>query len=290
MSGKYFFLVLFLSKNRRLLWTLAVLLGIVLAVWLLVSFTNFLVATMGQEADLPFTVVYQDPTWKSQVEDQSLPQFFVAGGISYDEEILVEGWGLARETLVPVDYFNDLGIHVLHGRIERVSYSDQRLNIYINQADAGYQMATISKKHFTEGDLQVVFVDEKGVPLAYEEEYIYSVPVEYVVLQQEEKAVKTVFMEVIDAGALEAATGSDLQYAAVQPYLNDDYLVLWVQGGTVSIAQRQQNTLRLYMNTGSTTQVLAFQREQLASGQVTVRLIDSEDLSLKEQIDILNNN
>src|SRR5690554_5165898 len=104
-ESRHFFLVVFFNKNKRLLLALGALLAIAVAVWLIVAFTNFLL-TANQEPTVPYTVVSQDLHWQGEPASDDLPRYFLAGGTSYDAEILVDGWGLDQQSLVAVDYMD----------------------------------------------------------------------------------------------------------------------------------------------------------------------------------------
>ena len=282
-ARKTMFLVVFFSKNRRLLMALAALAAIVLAVWLIVFFTNWLVTVNHQEETLEWTVISDDKDWQG-VSDGTLPKFFVAGGITYDQHILVDGWGMSAEALVPVDYMEDLGIHVLYGQISKITYIDRRLEVHIQEQQSGYKLITVAKTHFNEGDLQVVFMDSKGVPMSYEEEYIYSIPLNYTMVEAGEAETKAaVFMEVLNTESLPVLTGLDISLL----HRHQDKLLLYIQGGEVATIQRNQNTVRVYVNNNSVYQVIALDYGQMVSGQNIIRLIDSNDLQVKSQINLL---
>lgn len=274
------FLVVFFSRNRRLLITLGALAAIVLAVWLIVAFTNWLVA-VNQEELIPWTVVYEEVNWQGTARDGKLPRFFVAGGTAYDRKILVDGWGMSAEALIPVDYMEDLGIHLLFGEVSKITYKGQRLQINIDEKASGYKLITISKGHFYEGDLQIVFADSRGTPISYEEEYIYSVPLNYTLVERGEAESKAaIFMEVLDTETLPVLTSLDL--SLINKYPNS--ILLYIQGGEVATIQRNENTVRVYVNNKPIYQIIALAINQLQPGQNSFRLIDSSDLSVQGQI------
>jgi len=274
------FLVVFFSKNRRLIITLAALAAIVAAVWLIVVCTNWLV-TVNQEQAVPWTVVCEDEDWQGSSNDGALPKFFVAGGTTYDKQILVDGWGMSTEVLLPIDYMEDLGIHVLFGEVTRVTYGGRRLEICIDERQSGYKLITISKSHFEEGDIQIVFVNSQGVPMGYEEEYIYSIPLKYTLVDSGEAETKaTVFMEVLDTETLPVLTKSNLSLLNKYP----GSILLYIQGGEVATIQRNRNTVRVYTTSKPVYQVIAVDSRLFMSGNNSIRLIDSTDLSVKSQI------
>lgn len=281
MAGpKHFFLVVFFNKNRRLLLALGALLAIAAAVWLLVAFTNFLISA-NQEPAIPYTVVSQDLHWQGFPAADHLPRFFVAGGPSYDAEILVDGWGLDQQSLVPVDYMEELGIHILHGQVLRITYTEQRLNVYVEERQGGYQLVAISKSLLDEGELQVVFLDARGVPLAYEEEYIYSVPLAHTIVKSGDAGAKAaVFMEILDQETLPAFSHLEGGLLAMWP----DSLLIYVHGGQVATVQRQGNIIRIYAEREGVWQVLALDNRLFREGQNVLRLIDCQDLSVNGEI------
>lgn len=280
MAKKTMFLVVFFSKNRRLLLSLAALAAIVVAVWLIVAFTNWLVVA-NQEQIVPWSVVSQDKEWQGRADDGVLPRYFVAGGITYDQQILVDGWGISTEVLKTVDYMEDLGIHVLYGEVKKVTYSDHRLQVFIEEKQSGYQLISVSKAHLEEGDLQIVYVNPQGVPLSYEEEFVYSIPLKYTVVEAGSAEAKTtVFMEILDNETLPVLTGLD--NSAIHRHAGS--ILLYVQGGEIATIQRNKDVIRIYTDNKPVYQVIALDTDLLVSGQNTIRLIDSADLSIKSQI------
>src|SRR5690554_250185 len=273
------FLVVFFSKNRRLILTLAALAAIVAAVWLIVAFTNWLV-TVNQDETLPWTTVYEDEGWQG-TPSANLPKYFVAGGTTFDKEILVDGWGLQVDALQSVDYMEDLGVHILFGDVTKITYGENMLQISIEEKEQGYKLITVDKANLTEGDLQIVFVDSQGVPLNSEQEYVYSIPLDYTLVDAGEAGGKgAVFMEELDTDTLPVLTGLDI--SLLDQHSNS--VLLYIEGGEVATIQRNENTLRVYTDSGPVYQVISLNRSQLLPGQNIIRLIDSSDLSVKSQI------
>lgn len=275
------FLVVFFSKNRKLFLSIATLAAIVAAVWLIASVTNWL-ATVDREKSVPWTVVAEDRGWQGTASQASLPRFFVAGGLTYDKKILVEGWGMSEDLLQPVDYMEELGIHLLRGDVERITYADHKLSVFIAEKDAGYKLITVSKAHLEEGDLQIVFLDAQGSPLGYEEEYVYSIPMAYTVVDsgQSESKSAAMFMEILDTETLPVLTGLDASLLLKYP----DSVFFHIQGGKVATIQRSNNNVRVYVDPGQFYQVVAVPAAFFKPGQNTIRLIDSSDLSVEGQI------
>lgn len=275
------FLLVFFSKNRRLLLTIAILAAIVAAVWLIVSVTNWLVDGRKEET-VPWTVVCNLADWQGETSNETLPRFFVAGGRTYDQKILVNGWGMSEEVLTQVDYMEDLGIHLLYGDVLKITYNQHRLQVFIAEREAGYQLITVAKARLEEGDLQIVYCDAKGVPLGYEDEYVYSVPLEHSVIESGETPGKSasIFMEVLDSETLPVLVGT--LPTSLNQYSGS--VLLYVQGGEVATIQRNDNTVRVYVDPKPVYQVVAVDSGLFRQGQNIIRLIDSSDLSVKSQI------
>lgn len=275
------FLVVFFSKNKRLIITIAALAAVVAAVWLIVSVTNWLVAS-NQEETVPWTVICEDANWKGTATDNALPRYFVAGGITYDQEILVNGWGLSEEVLTPVDYMENLGIHLLFGDVVKITYGNHRLQVVVDEKDFGYKLITVSKGYLEEGDLQIVFLNTQGVPISYEEDYVYSIPLEYTLVETGDSQSKasTVFMEVLDTETLPVLTG--MNPALLKQHSGS--VLLYIEGGEIATMQRNGNTLRVYTEAKPVYQVVAVDTSLFNPGQNIIRLIDSADLSVKSQI------
>jgi len=277
------FLVVFFSKNRRLFTTLAVLTAIVIAVCAIVSFTDWIAAVKKEQA-LPWTVVLDEADWQGVPADTSLPRCFVAGGTAFDRQILVDGWGMPETILAPVDYLEDLGLHVLLGEVTRVLYGNNKLQVFIDEKQSGYQLITIAKGNLAEGDLQIVFLNNQGVKIGYEEEYVYSVPLPYTLVDSGALDTKgNVFMEVLDTETLPALTKYNLNL--LKQYSGS--LLLYIQGAKVTTIQRNQDTLRIYTDNEPGYQVVAVSTSCLRPGQNTVRLIDSANLQVLSQLIVL---
>lgn len=274
------FLVVFFSKNRRLFMSLAALALIVAAVWAIAAFTDWLIV-VNQDPSVPWSVVFADETWQGTAMDNTLPRYFVAGGTSFDKEVLVDGWGMSAEMLTPVDYMEDLGLHILFGEVTKVTYSEGRLNVYVSEKQAGYELVTLSKGYLQEGDLQIAFMDAEGASLGYEEEYIYSVPLQFTLVDSGDAESKaSIFMEQLNAETLPVLTDYDLS-------LINDYpgaVLLYIQGGEVATIQRSDTTIRIYTDSKPVYQVIALDPALLKSGGNTVKLIDSSDLNVETQL------
>lgn len=280
MAEKSFkFLVVFFSRNRRLLLTIAALAAIVLAVWLIVALTNWFVQ-VNEDQDIPWSVVHRDETWQGS-GDSALPRAFVAGGTTYDKQILVEGWGMSAEVLMPIDYMEDLGMHILFGEVTKITYSPGHLEVWIKERQAGYELVTVSKSWLEEGDLQIVFADSQGVPIGYEEEFIYSVPLQYTVAASGSADSKaSAFMEVMDNETIPVLMGHEWTESNRYP----GCILLYIQGGEVATIQRNANTIRIYTDPEPVYQVIALPESLLNPGYNSLRLIDSSDLGVKSQI------
>lgn len=284
-AGKPVFMVIFFSRNRRLLMALAALTAIVLAVWLLVSAANHLVGPADRDQTVPWSVVYHDPHWQGEPGDRTLPRYFIGGGVTYDEKILVDGWGLSAEVIVPVDYMEDLGVHVLFGQVLRVTYTPGRLQIYVSQEEKGYQMIKLSKVHLQEGDLQVVFLNSKGVPIRYEEEYIYSIPLVYDEVARGQGGDKaSASMEILDSETVPALAQLGLEASVLNPWRRGEHVLLLVYGGNVTSIQRTDLTVRIYTGDQPVWQVVAIKADQLQTGQNSLRLIGNSDLKVRAQV------
>lgn len=274
------FLVVFFSKNKRLFAALAALTAIVAAVCVIVAFTDWIV-TVKKEQALPWTVVLEEADWQGVPTDTSLPRYFVAGGTAFDRQILVDGWGMPEEILTPVDYMEELGIHVLMGEVTQVLYSANKLQVYIDEKDSGYQLVTIAKGNLTEGDLQIIFLNDQGAKIGYEEEYVYSVPLEYTLVDSGALDTKGgVFMEVLDTETLPVLTDYSLNFLSQ----HSGSLLLYIQGAKVTTIQRNDTTIRIYTEADPGFQVVALDTKLMQPGQNTVRLIDSASLQVISQL------
>lgn len=274
------FLVVFFSKNKRLFAALAALTAIVAAVCVIVAFTDWIV-TVKKEQALPWTVVLEEADWQGVPADTSLPRYFVAGGTAFDRQILVDGWGMPEEILTPVDYMEELGIHVLMGEVTQVLYSANKLQVYIDEKDSGYQLVTIAKGNLTEGDLQIIFLNDQGAKIGYEEEYVYSVPLEYTLVDSGALDTKGgVFMEVLDTETLPVLTDYSLNFLSQ----HSGSLLLYIQGAKVTTIQRNDTTIRIYTEADPGFQVVALDTKLMQPGQNTVRLIDSASLQVISQL------
>lgn len=274
------FLVVFFSKNKRLFTALAALTAIVAAVCLILTFTDWIVTVKSDQA-LPWTVVLNETEWEGVPADTSLPRYFVAGGAAFDRQILVDGWGMSEAVLTPVDYMEDLGVHVLFGEVEQVLYKGNKLEVYIDEKEQGYQLIAIPKGKLTEGDLQIIFLNTQGTKLGYEEEYVYSVPLDFTLVDSGALDTKgAVFMEVLDTETLPVLTNYNL--SMLQDY--SDSLLLYIQGAKVTTVQRNDTTVRIYTTNDPGFQVVAVDTELMKPGKNTVRLIDGSSLQVISQL------
>lgn len=273
------FLVVFFSKNKRLFRALGVLALVVAVVGLTMTLTDWFPTSQGEA--LPWTVVQEDIAWQGVPADTRLPRFFIAGGVAFDKEILVDGWGVPAELLTPVDYLEDIGIHVLMGEVTRILYSPNKLHVYISEKDSGYQFVTIGKANLSEGDLQVLFINADGTRVGYEEEYIHSIPLKYELVDSGPADSKgAVFMEVLDSETLPVLT----KYSVDLLRQYSSSLLLYIQGAKVATIQRNEAALRIYVDEDQGYQIVAVPTDMLQQGKNTVRLIDSNNLEVISQL------
>lgn len=274
------FLVVFFSKNRRLFLALGATLAIVAVAGILLSFTDWFPLGQHKQA-LAWTVVVEEENWQGEPSEADLPRYFVAGGAAFDRQILVDGWGMPEEILRPLDYMEELGIHVLLGQVNRVLYSGNKLQVYIDEKDSGYQLITVAKGDLHEGDLQIVFLNDRGTALGYEEEYVYSVPLEFTLVDSGPADTKgKAFMEILDLETLPVLTGYSPSFLSQHA----DCLLLFIQGAKVSSVQRNETSVRIYTEEDAGFQVVTVAKSLLKTGQNTVRLIDSTSLQVISQV------
>lgn len=279
MAGKSLrFLVVFFSKNRRLFTALAALVLVIVVVGLTVSLRNWRPEDEGEA--LTWTIVRQDPAWQGVPASTRLPKCFVAGGIAFDKEILVDGWGMQEQDLTAVDYMEELGIHVVLGEVTQILYSANTLQVYIAEKEVGYQLVTVNKGNFSEGDLQIVFINGEGVKIGYEEEFVYSVPLNYSIVDSGPAAKGEVFMEALDAETLPVLTEHGPELLSQRP----NSLLLYIQGAEVGTIQRNQDAVRIYVAAAPGFQIVDLPTALLLPGKNTVRLIDSSTLEVIAQL------
>lgn len=279
-AGSLKFLVVFFSKNKRLFIAFGAVLALIAALGAILTFTDWLVAGQHKQA-LAWTVVLNKGDWQGTPTDTSLPRFFVAGGMAFDRQILVEGWGMDEDVLMPVNYMEDLGIHVLLGEVTQVLYGGNKLQVFIAEKETGYQLITIAKGELKEGDLQIVFCNDGGTKLGYEEEFVYSVPLQYTLVDSGAVDSKGgVFMEVLDTETLPVLTKYNLSFLGQ----HNGELLLYIQGAKVTTIQRNETAIRIYTEEDSGFQIVGLDTKHLQHGKNTLRLIDNASLQVIAQL------
>ncbi|HBI56738.1 MAG TPA: hypothetical protein DDY38_07925, partial [Firmicutes bacterium] len=117
--------------------------------------------------------------------------------------------------------------------------------------------------------------------IGYEEDYVYSVPLEFTLVDSGALDTKGgVFMEVLDTETLPVLTDYNLNF--LNQY--SDSLLLYIQGAKVSTVQRNDTTIRIYAEDDPGFQVVAVDTGLLLPGKNTVRLIDSASLQVITQL------
>lgn len=281
MAAKHLkFLVVFFTKNKRLFMTVGALAILVALVGAIGAFAGWLGPKQKGQA-LNYTVLVEEPDWHGVPAEASLPRYFVAGGTAFDRQILVEGWGLPEQVLKSVDYMQDIGLHILMGQVTQVLYTGDRLEVYIEEKSSGYQLVTVSKADMAEGDLQIIFFNGAGARIGYEEEFVYSVPLSFTLLDSGVIDSKgAAFIEILDTETLPVLTDYSPDFLS----RNSGSLLLYVQGAKVATIQRNETTLRIYTKPDPGFYVVAVDTKSLHSGQNILRLIDSESLQVLHEL------
>ncbi len=278
--GQFYFTVIRFDKNKMILLGLMAVLLIALFVFGLISLTG---AFKGAERDyivLDFDIQVQNEEFDGDLHTL-FPRYFVAGGISYDNNVL-GNHGIEVASTSEINHFDEIGVYTIKAKINEVRYYERsnRVVMYVQSQESGYNMITFSKGELSEGPITFVFANLQGETISIEEDYIYSTPVSFTVLDQGAKYLASDQLDqfvVVDneIKPVIASAGYDIE---VISEMDNSHMALYVFGGEVLTIQKQGENLRVYFDEGEGYQVLSFDTTKLKEGQNSIKFIREKDL------------
>ncbi|WP_350344835.1 hypothetical protein PRVXT_001277 [Proteinivorax tanatarense] len=279
MKGQYF-AVINLKGNSRLLYGLGILALLVFLMFLIVSFTNVLISDSRDFEQLPYKEVLKEQWYGEYSSDSKYPRFFIAGGHNYDQNILAQH-GIDNLELASVNHFNDIGVYVVGAGISRIDYFAEEREVFIEvkNDEPNYQLVTLDKFLLGEGPITYIFVDKsKGDILNSEEDYIYSTPVQFTLLEEGKDDIKVDGLEkfvVADSNTVPILAENDMYSNDLH---SDDQLCMYVFGGEVVTIQQRENLTRVYFNESEGYQIFSVKKEYFQEGENVIKFIRESDL------------
>ncbi|WP_353892214.1 hypothetical protein PRVXH_001543 [Proteinivorax hydrogeniformans] len=277
MRGQ-FFAVINLNKNNVLLYGLGILVLLIVGVFLIVSFANFLVSDSNNVEEIQYNEVLKKQ-WYGQHNDD-FPEFFVAGGVNYDHNILSHH-GIENVLPASVNHFNDIGIYAVGSKIKNVNFSEAEREVYVElkKNHESYQLVTFGKETLGEGPITYIFLDaDTNSVLGSEEDYIYSTPVQFTLIKEGEEYTANNELGnfvIADSSTVPILAKTDIYSEEIIP---EDELCMYVFGGEVVTIQQRKNLTRVYFNESEGYQFISIDKNYFEKGENVIKFIRESDL------------
>lgn len=286
--GQHYFAVFHLNKSKLLFLGIAAVVIVALLVLLAGSLINIgLGGSRENYVLLDFETVLQDGDYDSELHSL-FPRYFVAGGVSYDNSIL-ENHGIEVSSGYTINHFEDIGIYSLKSEVKEIRYytGDNKIQILVEPVNEGYSLISFDKSTLNEGPIVYEFVNGQGERILAEEDYIYSVPLKFSVLEEGETYQSSSTLErfVIVDNEVKPVLQSEGYDLEILEQAGEGEVTLYVFGGVVETVQKQGENIRVYFNEGEGYQVISFKTDRISEGQTVVKFIREQDL---REIDTLS--
>lgn len=286
--AQHYFAVVHLNKRKILL--LAFISVLILALVIIMAGSLMNLSFGGEKSSLT-TIEFQKVIGESDFNGDLhalFPRYFIAGGISYDNSILGQH-GIEALADNGLNHFEQVGIYTLKSEVQEIRYlrDQNRVQIIVDPQEGGYNLISFNKGVLNEGPITYEFINMQGQRISVEEDYVYSVPVEYVVLEEGDNYTTATTLDrfvIVDneVKPVLASYGYDTQ---ILEGASKDIVSLYLFGAKVETVQKQGDTLRIYFNDSEGYQLINFETDRLRGGQNVVKFIREKDL---REIDILS--
>lgn len=285
--GQQYFVAVRFDKNRIILWSIIAILIVAVAVFGMVKLTSSFSGAHQDYLTLEFEKLVDQKDFAQDLHTM-YPRYFIAGGQSYDLSIL-ENHGIevvASEN--DINHFEKIGLYTIKASVEEIRYfpDDNKVLIYVNPNDLGYEMVTFSKEMLKEGAITYYFVNGLGETISMEEDYIYSTPISYTILDEGEEYLSTDGLDqfvIVDSEVkpVISSAGYDID---VLENLEKSEICLYVFGAEVLTIQKQGENLRIYFQESEGYQAISFDTSSLKEGQNFAKFVRDSDLKEVESI------
>lgn len=287
--GQHFFAVVRLDKSKIILGAIVAILVIAIAIFSIVKLSGALFSS--QEPDyitIQFEKIVDEKEFSKELHTM-FPRYFIAGGESYDLSIL-ENHGIEAMAIpeANINHFEKIGVYTIKASVEQIRYykDDSIVHIYVDTNDTGYEMVTFSKEKLKEGTITYHFVNNLGETITMEEDYIYSTPVNYSILDEGEKYLASQELDqfvMVDSEVkpVISSAGYDIE---ILENLEDNQIGLYVFGAQILTIQKQGDNLRVYFKESEGYQAISFDTTDLREGQNFAKFVRDSDLKEVETI------
>lgn len=286
--AQHYFAVVHLNKSKILTLAFIAVLVLVLMFFLAGSLINM---SFGGDNNslttIDFSAVLTDNNFSNDLH-ALFPRYFIAGGISYDNSILKQH-GIEALADNELNHFEQVGIYTIKSEVQEIRYlkESNRVQVFIKPQEKGYNLISFNKSSLNEGPITYEFLDMQGQRILVEEDYVYSVPVEYVILEEGDSYIAATTLDrfVIVDNEVKPVLASYGYDTEILEGASKDNISLYVFGAKVETVQKQGENLRIYFNDSDGYQIINFSADKLSGGQNIVKFIREKDL---REIDILS--
>lgn len=291
--GQHYFAVIRLNKSK------IIFLGIigVLIMTLLIFITGSFLSLGFGERELKYSIInFERVLTDEQVIEEIHPLFpkhFIAGGISYDNSILGQH-GIEALADNKLNHFDEVGIYTIKAEVKKIKYfeKDRKVQITVIPQESGFNLISFNKGFLREGPITYEFINIQGERITIEEDFIYSIPIEFVILKEGDLNVAPSPLNrfvIVDSEIKPVLASYGFDTEILQKVTGDN-ISLYVFGGEILTVQKQGESLRIYFNDSEGYQVVKFSTERFPDGHNIVKLIREKDLRLIETMSFWKNN
>ncbi|SES72962.1 hypothetical protein [Anaerobranca gottschalkii] len=284
--AQYYFAVIHLTKKKIMTYCILFLIAIIL-LGLIINFTS---NKSNNEVyiKIEFERIIEN-TQKDIEVDSLFPQYFIAGGVNYDNSIL-EKHNIEAIKENNINHFEKIGIYTILADVIEIKYFPEKslAQVVVEEKSEGYNLVSFDKSVLKEGIITYEFVNKEGKRLLVEEDYIYSIPIKFVVLDEGDKYISNSILEkfvIVDNQVKPILAEEGYNLEILEGVNKDEEISIYIFGGYVETVQKQGDNIRIYFNESAGYQLIKFDINNLKAGQNFIRFIRERDL---KEIEILS--
>jgi hypothetical protein len=285
MNGHYF-AVIHLTKKKILTFSILLLIVFII-IGVIISF-SLRGEREGGYLNIEFEKVIQN-NQSDIVVDSFFPRFFIAGGVNYDNSIL-EKHNIPGITSNYINHFEKVGIYTILAEVKKIRYypENNKVEVLLEESSEGYNLVQFNKSVLNEGVIIYEFIDGKGQRLSVEEDYIYSIPVDFTILDEGDSYSTISVLDrfvIVDNEVKPILSEAGYDVQILDGINKEEKLSLYILGGYVETVQKQGDNIRIYFNESEGYQLITIDTGDFKQGVNRIKFIRERDL---KEIETLN--
>ncbi|SHJ63102.1 hypothetical protein SAMN02745227_00269 [Anaerobranca californiensis DSM 14826] len=289
--AQYYFAVIHLTKKKILLYCILILI-VIGVLGLIINYTLNKGKNEGY-IRIEFEEIIQNSQKDIEV-DSLFPRYFIAGGVNYDNSIL-EKHNIETLSENNINHFEKIGIYTILADVKEIKYFPEKslVQVVVEEKGEGYNLVGFDKSILKEGVVTYEFVNKEGKRLLVEEDYIYSIPIKFFVLDEGDRYTSNSVLEkfvIVDNQVKPILAEEGYNLEILEGINKNEEISIYIFGGYVETVQKQGDNIRIYFNESPGYQLIKFKIDNLKPGQNFVRFIRERDLKEIEILSFWKNN